>query len=111
MVRAGGIATVLDKDDHFDAHIDDTLKAGDGLCHPEVVRAVVEGGPEAIEKLTAWGMPFTKDGKTGKNDHGFHLYKEGGHSKRRVAHVGDHTGRDLWTTLHKKALSFQQLVL
>jgi L-aspartate oxidase len=92
----GGIAAVTDADDSFDDHIADTLMAGDGLCHMEAVRLVVEEGPEAIAELVALGTPFdrTQDGRP-------MLVKEGGHGKKRILHVGDKTGEALMQTLLK----------
>ena len=59
----GGIASVLREDDSFLSHIDDTLKAGAGLCDPAVVEAVVRDGPARIHDLIAWGVRFTREGE------------------------------------------------
>jgi len=98
----GGIATVLNKrTDSFDQHIADTLKAGDGLCDPEVVKMVVEEGPKRLRKLIDWGVQFDQnpDGK-------FNLVLEGGHSQHRILHHKDITGyeieRALLSTVKKK---------
>ncbi len=87
----GGIASVLGDDDSFDEHIKDTLTAGAGLCRENVVRFVVEHGPESIAKLVEWGANFTweSDGK------GFDLGREGGHRHRRIVHAKDFTGREV----------------
>ncbi len=88
----GGIAAVLSAEDTFQAHIDDTLVAGAGLCHPEVVRMVVENGPARIRELIELGIHFTEDGVTrGRLD----LGREGGHSARRIVHALDLTGREI----------------
>jgi len=92
----GGIASVFSKDDSFELHVQDTLKAGNGLCNPEVVRRVVEAGPRCIEGLTNIGVNFTR--KKGE-DKQFDLGLEGGHSKNRVVHVADFTGRDIESCL------------
>ncbi|MGB8656679.1 MAG: L-aspartate oxidase [Candidatus Zixiibacteriota bacterium] len=92
----GGIASVLAKDDSFELHIQDTLKAGDGLCDPEVVRKVVEAGPACIEELIRAGTHFSK--KRGEEDQ-FDLGLEGGHSKNRVVHAADLTGREVENSL------------
>ena len=86
----GGISAVLSRGDSFESHIDDTVKAGAGLCHPEVVREVVSYGPECIEWLIDQGVEFTRDEA---RNNSFHLTREGGHSHRRVLHVEDATGR------------------
>ena len=83
----GGIAAVLSDHDSIEKHIADTIKAGDGLCHEEVVRLVVEAGPQAMQELMAYGVPFSR------TDQGeVHLTREAGHSQRRVWHVSDETG-------------------
>ena len=92
----GGIAAVLDDTDSIEAHIQDTLTAGAGLCDPVATRFVVEHGREAIEWLIAQGVPFTR------TDSGYHLTREGGHSHRRVIHVADATGAAVQQTLNQK---------
>ncbi len=88
----GGIACVLGKDDSFELHIQDTLRVGDGLSHPEIVELVVRNAPERIQELLSLGVPFTKDPHDPKT---LHLGLEGGHSRRRIVHVEDHTGREI----------------
>ncbi|MCB9740534.1 MAG: L-aspartate oxidase [Deltaproteobacteria bacterium] len=83
----GGIAAVLGDDDSFDAHVEDTLVAGAGLCREEEVRRIVEAGPAAIAELLARGVSLDK-----ADDGGLQLTREGGHSARRIAHAHDHTG-------------------
>ncbi len=86
----GGIAAVLSATDSTDAHVQDTLAAGAGLCHEDVVRDVVEEGPDRLREVLAWGGNFDRRG----ND--VHLTREGGHSRARVAHAGgDATGHEL----------------
>ncbi|WP_172839765.1 L-aspartate oxidase [Variovorax paradoxus] len=82
----GGIAAVLAAGDSFDAHVEDTLVAGAGLCDAEATRFVVEHAPEAIGWLRELGVPFSEE------DGGLHLTREGGHSQRRIVHVTDATG-------------------
>lgn len=84
----GGISSVLGADDSFDAHVQDTLTAGAGLCKPHIVRMCVEEGPEAVRSLEKFGVRFDL-GEDGDYD----LGKEGGHSHRRVLHAGDITGQ------------------
>lgn len=98
----GGIAGVLGPDDAFDLHEYDTLKAGAGLSHEEIVRMIVESGPERIRELAVLGLGFSMD-----QDHPgmYDLGKEGGHSRRRVAHAGDFTGRAIQKTLEEHASS------
>ncbi|MGB9712165.1 MAG: L-aspartate oxidase [Dissulfurimicrobium sp.] len=96
----GGIACVAGPDDSFDLHEYDTLKAGDGLSHEEVVRMIVEGGPDRIRELASLGLEFSID--QGRPD-SYDLGKEGGHSRRRVVHAGDITGRVIQKTLTERA--------
>ncbi len=94
----GGIAAVLDDQDDVEAHIQDTLEAGAGLCHAESVRFVVERGPEAIHWLVDQGVPFDTESNPAGGTR-FHLTQEGGHSHRRILHAADATGSALSTTL------------
>ena len=93
----GGISAVLDGSDSVDSHVADTLDAGAGLCDEEVVRMVVEHGPDNIRWLYDSGVEFTRTPATG--DSGYHLTREGGHSHRRVVHAADATGQVLENTL------------
>ena len=92
----GGIAAVLDSQDSIEAHIRDTITAGAFLNDPKATRFVIENGKRAIDWLIEQGVPFTRD------DAGYHLTREGGHSARRVIHVADATGLSVQTTLTKK---------
>ncbi len=93
----GGVACVMDNADSFDEHIEDTLKAGGGLCKADIVRQIIEAGPEVINDLIARGAHFTTRGELGLEDgkEEFDLGKEGGHRKRRVLHSGDITGAEI----------------
>ena len=92
----GGIAAVLDSKDSIEEHIRDTLIAGAWLNDEAATRHVVENGRHAIEWLIEQGVPFTKD------ESGYHLTREGGHSARRVIHVADATGSAVQETLTRK---------
>ncbi|MBZ5489060.1 L-aspartate oxidase [Halomonas aquamarina] len=98
----GGIAAALSPEDSLEAHIQDTLIAGDGLCNEQAVRFTVTHGPEAIQWLIDNGVPFTPDTTDGAR-YAYHLTREGGHSARRVIHADDATGRALIDTLSHKA--------
>ncbi len=92
----GGIAAVLDqKNDSINSHIEDTINAGAGLCHPKTVQYTIEHGADAIQWLIDKGLKFTKNSA---ND-SYHLTREGGHSHRRVIHADDATGKSLSSTL------------
>lgn len=94
----GGIASVFDIEDSFERHIEDTHKAGDYLCHDDVVRMVVENGPAAIEELIALGVEFNRDA-----DQKLDLGREGGHSHNRIVHAKDLTGNAVETVLLQHA--------
>ena len=87
----GGIAAVMSPADSFEAHVQDTLRAGAGLCREETVRFVVEHGPEAIASLIALGVHFDES----ESSRGYDLGREGGHSQRRVLHAADFTGQEI----------------
>lgn len=89
----GGIAAVVDPEDSFDLHIDDTIRAGAGLCREAVVEFVVREGPDRIRDLIAMGVPFSRE--SGQLDLGL----EGGHSRNRIVHCADLTGRAVEKTL------------
>jgi len=97
----GGIAAVTDKTDSFESHIKDTLTSGAGLCKEDVVRTVVTEGPDRIKELIEWGVEFTRAEKD--NSTIYDLGREGGHSRRRVLHSKDFTGKELERALVEKA--------
>jgi L-aspartate oxidase len=90
----GGIAVVMSNTDDFERHVHDTLTAGDGLCDERVVREIVREGPARVQELVEIGLKFSRD-KAGNYD----LGREGGHSRRRILHVKDMTGRAIEAAL------------
>ena len=93
----GGIAAVFDAHDSYAKHEADTLRAGAGLCDRAVVRAVVREAPERVRALAALGVGFNRGA------HEFELGREGGHSRRRIVHASDFTGRAIETVLLERA--------
>ena len=92
----GGIAAVTSKEDSFEMHVRDTLEAGAGLCKEEVVRTIIEEGPARIAELIELGMRFSEREVPSSNGvKELDLGKEGGHSKRRILHAKDVTGREI----------------
>ena len=90
----GGIAGVLDPLDDIANHYADTMAAGKGLCHADIVEEVVRDAPEQIRSLIEFGTHF--DVENGQ----IALTKEGGHSHRRVVHaLGDATGKEIMRAL------------
>ncbi len=88
----GGIASVFDTLDSFDLHIQDTLDSGDGLCNRDVVEMVVKNGPDRIQELIELGVKFNRKEENGED---LDLGREGGHSRKRIVHAEDMTGREV----------------
>ncbi len=103
----GGIAAVLTDDDSIEAHIQDTLIAGAGLCDQEVTRQVASHARETVEWLIAQGVPFTRE----DDGSGYHLTREGGHSHRRIIHAADATGHAVQKTLAEQVLSHPNITV
>ncbi|MCU0372631.1 MAG: L-aspartate oxidase [Ignavibacteria bacterium] len=85
----GGIASVLADDDNFEIHIKDTMSCGGELSKIEAVRKIVREGPQRIYELIDLGVKFTRE--NGR----LVLGKEGGHSRSRIVHSKDLTGREI----------------
>ena len=89
----GGIAAVTGPDDSFELHVKDTIDAGAGLCNEAVVRTIVSEAPARIAELVEIGVRFsTRSAEAGG---GLDLGREGGHSRRRILHAQDATGREI----------------
>jgi L-aspartate oxidase len=96
----GGVAGVLDPEDRIEAHIEDTLRVGDGLCNRKVVESCLREGPEHILRFAnELGVPFDR-GPDGQ----FELGREGGHTARRIVHAKDTTGAAIHRTLLKRVM-------
>lgn len=95
----GGVAAAIQEGDTPDLHFKDTIDAGAGLCDEKMVRILVEEGPERVQELIDMGAEFDQvDGK-------LHYTQEGAHSKRRILHAGDATGREIEKTLGRFLLN------
>ena len=90
----GGIASVTSTEDSFELHVADTLDAGAGLCDEAVVRRIVSDGPARIRELIDFGVTFDER-ELPDGSHELDLAREGGHSKRRILHARDITGREI----------------
>jgi L-aspartate oxidase len=103
----GGIACVASAEDSFENHVRDTLIAGAGLCHEDVVCDLVREGPPLVRQLIEWGVRFTSHQQTdvatrpSRNLSDYDLGREGGHSHRRILHSKDLTGREVERSLLK----------
>lgn len=95
----GGVACVTSDDDSFDLHVADTITTGAGLCNEDVVRTIVFEGPARIRELIELGVRFDGapgyGGDGGATEPAFALAREGGHSRRRILHARDATGREI----------------
>lgn len=100
----GGIAAVWDVEDSVEKHFEDTLDAGDGLCDEDVVRMIVEEGPDRVRELIEWGARFDKDANGEYN-----LGREGGHTENRILHYKDITGWEIQRTLVELVAQFPNI--
>ncbi len=95
----GGIACVTSAEDSFELHVHDTLDAGAGLCDEAVTRTIISEGPARVRELIELGVQFDSRESLGEPENGgsteLDLTKEGGHSKRRILHSRDVTGREI----------------
>jgi L-aspartate oxidase len=89
----GGIASVMDEQDSYARHVDDTLQAGAGLSRPSVAEIVVHEGPRLIRQLMQWGVRFSGGAEPD-------LGREGGHTANRIVHFKDMTGYEVERALH-----------
>ena len=85
----------MSAEDAPELHAQDTLTAGAGLCHRDAVEQMVREGPERVHELIEWGARFSSE-----PDHPDRLAlgREGGHSRRRIIHARDLTGREVERT-------------
>lgn len=93
----GGIASVFSDSDSFDLHVEDTLTAGAGLCRREIVELVIRDGPLLVRELMEMGVRFTE------SDGHLDLGREGGHSRNRIVHAKDLTGKEIERALVARA--------
>ncbi len=101
----GGIAAVIDPKDNFGSHVEDTLKAGAGMCDPEAVAVLVAEGPDNIRELVELDVPFDTN-REGE----LMITREGGHSCRRIVHCGgDATGRETTKRLGQIVLTKENI--
>ena len=108
----GGMAAVLHDRDSVQAHVDDTLKAGAGLCHRPAVEFTVERSRQIVDWLVSQGMHFDlREDQQDDEFREFHLTMEGGHSHRRVIHAADQTGRALSEVLASRVAESDNIEL
>ncbi len=109
----GGIASVFGARDSFGLHIADTLAAGDGLCHQDVVERVVQTGPERIQELLELGVRFNRQNRSTEGEvvAELDLGREGGHSQNRIVHALDMTGQEVERVLVEQVRSHPRITL
>ncbi|MCC5856411.1 MAG: L-aspartate oxidase [Idiomarina sp.] len=100
----GGIAAVFDESDSIESHVEDTLRAGAGICDRSVVEYTAEHARESLQWLIDLGVDFDQETSADGTSR-FHLTREGGHSHRRILHAADATGRAVQSTLVSQALA------
>ena len=101
----GGIAAAVSPEDSPKLHIEDTLKAGAGLCDLDAVKFLAEQAPSCIQSLVNLGVAFDR------HDSNLALTLEAAHSRPRVLHAADTTGREVTTTLKNQVLRRQNITV
>lgn len=100
----GGMAAVLHARDSVEAHVEDTLLAGAGLCHRDAVEFTVSHSRETVDWLAGLGVDFDlRQDIDASQTPEYHLAQEGGHSHRRIVHAADRTGGAIGEVLEKRA--------
>lgn len=95
----GGMAAAIDPADSAALHVEDTMRAGAGLCDLEAVKFLVEQAPKCVQSLVSMGVAFDRRGDN------LALTLEAAHSRPRVLHAADTTGRALVSTLTEQVLT------
>ncbi|MEH1884658.1 L-aspartate oxidase [Nostoc sp.] len=94
----GGIAAAISPEDSPTLHIEDTILAGAGLCDRNAVEFLAQLAPNCIQSLVNLGVAFDRHGQA------LALTLEAAHSRNRVLHAADTTGREVTTTLTTQVL-------
>ena len=107
VLAQGGIAVSLGKEDSPDSHFADTLYAGAGLCNKESVWVLVNSAAENIKRVCDYGVNFDR------SQEGLSLTREGAHSRNRIIHAGDSTGKEvldklILTVKEKKNITIEE---
>lgn len=92
----GGMAVAVGADDSPVEHLADTLRVGQGLCNKQAVEILVSEGPQALTFLQSIGADFDK------GENGLNLTREAGHSRNRIVHYFDYTGRHIAETMARE---------
>src|SRR5580704_10396865 len=97
VMAEGGIAAALanvDERDNWKVHFSDTMRGGQYVNQWRFAELHAKEAPDRVRELEHWGAVFdrTKDGKILQRAFGGHTYK-------RLCHVGDRTGLEMIRTL------------
>src|SRR5690554_4167593 len=106
----GGIAAVFDENDSIESHVEDTLRAGAGLCERHVVEYTAQHAKSSLQWLTELGVDFDQE-TSADGTAKYHLTREGGHSHRRILHAADATGKAVQSTLVSQALAHPNITV
>ena len=103
VMAEGGIASSLanvDAQDGWQVHFADTMRGGKSLNNWRMVELFAKEAPERVYELERWGAVFdrTADGRIMQRAFGGHTY-------RRLCHVGDRTGLELIRTLQERVVA------
>lgn len=108
----GGMAAVLHASDSVEAHVEDNLAAGAGLCHRDAVELTVSRSRATVEWLASLGVDFDlRQDADPSSTPEYHLAQEGGHSHRRIVHAADRTGGAIGEVLQSRAHSAENIEL
>ncbi len=99
----GGIAVAMNIDDTVDLHVEDTCSAGCGLCDVDVVETMVSEGIPRVKELLGWGANFDWEGALPR------FTQEAAHSRKRIVHKGDATGRETTDVLVQRVLNTDRI--
>lgn len=99
----GGIAVAMNLDDTIALHIKDTTAAGAGLCDADAVEMMVSEGIPRVGELLDWGANFDWEGTLPR------FTQEAAHSRRRIVHKGDATGRETTDVLIQRVLNTERI--
>ena len=100
----GAVTSALSDEEELILHLQDTLIAGDGLCHPEAVKILVEEGVDRIEELIAWSKHLDRNGNK------LTFESEASYSHSHVLRAsGDSVGNEILRMLHVKVRTCKQI--
>jgi succinate dehydrogenase / fumarate reductase flavoprotein subunit len=102
VMAEGGIAAALgnvESEDNWQVHFQDTLFSGKYLNNWRMAELHAVEAPDRVRELEEWGGVFDRTPDRKMNQRAF-----GGHTHRRLVHIGDRTGLELIRTLQDRAV-------